>query len=266
MFAKNYSEISAIFSDMYEGSINNLKAKELIREIFQGILDEDYQNNGYVELRIINTYLEDNLYTKNVENAEAPALLHWNIRITQLCSVPGCNLHNTLVKNELRSIGEFELPPIPDNVTETIQSVLIEQVISSYSLQKCDLCDKILRTTITTITLPYVIKLRYPVIQSHNSHLYRMQYIDKSLILDGTTYDLVGVVYGDNEHFLFRYILNDNIYEADGMHLHELKAPRIRRFSAESVYITNNYEKGMPVKIKGTNQTPAELYYIKTCL
>ena len=121
MFANNYSEISAIFSDMYEGNINNLKAKELIREIFQGILDEDYQNNGYVELRIINTYLEDNLYTKNVENAEAPALLHWNIRITQLCSVPGCNLHNTLVKNELRSIGEFELPPIPDNVTETIQ-------------------------------------------------------------------------------------------------------------------------------------------------
>ena len=93
-----------------------------------------------------------------------------------------------------------------------------------------------------------------------------MQYIDKSLILEGTTYDLVGVVYGDDGHFLFRYILNDNIYEADGMHLHELKVPRIRRFSAESVYITNNYEKGMPVKIKGTSQTPVELYYMKTSL
>jgi hypothetical protein len=266
MFANNYSEISAIFSDMYEGNINNLKAKEKIREIFQGILDEDYQNNEYVELRIINTYLEDNLYTKDVENAEAPALLHWNVRITQLCNVSECNLHNTLVKNELRSIGEFELPPIPENVTETIQSVLIEQVISSYSLQKCDLCGEILHTTLTTITLPYVIKLRYPVIESHNNHLYRMQYIDKSLILDSTTYDLVGVVYGDDEHFLCRYILNDNIYEADGMHLHELKVPRIKRFSAESVFITNNYEKGMPVKIKGTSQTPAELYYMKTCL
>ena len=44
MFANNYTEISAIFSEMYEGNINNLEAKENIREIFQGTLDEDYQN------------------------------------------------------------------------------------------------------------------------------------------------------------------------------------------------------------------------------
>ena len=77
-----------------------------------------------------------------------------------------------------------------------------------------------------------------------------MQYIDKSLILEGTKYDLVGVVYGDDEHFIFRYILDDNIFEADGMHFHELKAPKILKFSAESVYITNNYGKGMPVKLR----------------
>ena len=129
MFANNYTEISAIFSEMYEGNINNLEAKENIREIFQGILDEDYQNNGVVELRIRNTYLEDNLYIKNVENSEAPALLHWNIRTIQLCKVTGCDLHNTLIKNELRSIGKFELPPISAKVTEIIQCVLIEQVI-----------------------------------------------------------------------------------------------------------------------------------------
>ena len=76
MFANNYTEISAIFSEMYEGTINNLEAKENIREIFQGILDLNYQNYGFVELRIINTYLEDNLYTKSVENSEAPAFIH----------------------------------------------------------------------------------------------------------------------------------------------------------------------------------------------
>ena len=48
-----------------------------------------------------------------------------------------------------------------------------------------------------------------------------MQYLDKSLTLEVTKYD---------EHFTFRYILDDNIYEADGMHLHELKVPRILRF------------------------------------
>ena len=57
-----------------------------------------------------------------------------------------------------------------------------------------------------------------------------MQYLDKSLTLEVTKYDLVGVVYGGDEHFTFRYILDDNIYEADGMHLHELKVPRILRF------------------------------------
>lgn len=49
MFANNCTKISAIFSEMYAGNINNLKAKENIREIFQGILDEDYQNIGFVE-------------------------------------------------------------------------------------------------------------------------------------------------------------------------------------------------------------------------
>ena len=210
MFANSYSEISAISSEMYQGNINNFVAKEKIREIFQGVLDEDYQNNEFVELRVMNTYLEDQLYT-NVVNTEAPALLHWNIKITQLCKVSGCNLHNIVVKNELRSVGEFELPPIPYNITNTIQSVLIEEVTSSYSLQTCDLCRVILDTTITTVTLPHVIKLRYPVIQFYNNLLYKRQCIDKSLVLENTKYDIVGAIYGDDEHFFFRYILGDNI-------------------------------------------------------
>ena len=53
---------------MYEGNINNLRAKEKLRKILQRILDEDYQNNEFVESRIVNTYLEDQLYTKNEEN------------------------------------------------------------------------------------------------------------------------------------------------------------------------------------------------------
>ena len=80
------------------------------------------------------------------------------------------------------------------------------------------------------MTLPYVIKLRYPVIESHDNKLYRLQYLDESLILERTKYDIVGAVYGDDEHFTFRHILGDNIYEADGMHLHELKVPKILRF------------------------------------
>lgn len=55
----------------------------------------------------------------------------------------------------------------------------------------------------------------------------KLQYLDKSLILERTKYDIVGAVYGDDEHFTFRHILGDNIYEADGMHLHELKVPEI---------------------------------------
>ena len=227
MFTNNYSGISAIFSEMYEGNINNLVAKDKKREIFQGVLDEDYQNNEFVELRIMNTYLEDQLYTKDVANTEAPALLHWNIQITQLCKVSGCNLHKIVVKNELRSVGEYELPPIPYNIANTIQSVLIEQVTSSYSLQKCDLCREILDTTVTTVTLPHVIKLCYPLIKSHNNLLYKLQYIDESLVLENTKYDIVGAIYGDDEHFFFRYILGDNIYEADGRNLESTQSSKI---------------------------------------
>ena len=84
--------------------------------------------------------------------------------------------------------------------------------------------------------------------------------------MENIKHDIVGAIYGDNEHFLFRYILGDNIYEADGRNLHELKVPIITRFSAESIYITNNYAKGMPVKIRGTTKTPVEIDYMKTPL
>lgn len=77
----------------------------------------------------------------------------------------------------------------------------MEQVTSSYSFQKCDLCREILDTTLTTITLPHVIKLRYQVTKSHNRLLYKLQYIDKSLVLEDTKYDIVRAIYGDGELF-----------------------------------------------------------------
>ena len=49
IFANKQREISEIFSEMYEGNMSNLQAKSKIREIFQGILDINYQNNGFVE-------------------------------------------------------------------------------------------------------------------------------------------------------------------------------------------------------------------------
>ena len=47
------------------------------------------------------------------------------------------------------------------------------------------------------------------------------------------------------------------------MHMHQLQVPGKIRHSAESIYITNDYDKGMPVKIRGTQLAPVEIYYIR---
>jgi hypothetical protein len=82
-------------------------------------------------------------------------------------------------------------------------------------------------------------------------------------MLENTKYNIVGAIYEDDEHFMFRYVFDDMIYEADGMHMHQLQVPGEIRHSAESIYITNDYDKGMPVKIKNTQLVPVEIYYIR---
>ena len=174
-----------------------------------------------------------------------------------------CGLHDTIVGAKLSHVGEFELLPTPSKVTFHIQDAFMESVTCAYANQTCDECKVCVHSTIETNSLPHVIKIRFPTINKNNRTKYKITRIDKFLMLENTKYNIVGAIYGDDEHFMFRYVFDDMIYEADGMHMHQLQVPGEIRHSAESIYITNDYDKGMPVKIKNTQLVPVEIYYIR---
>jgi hypothetical protein len=50
----------------------------------------------------------------------------------------------------------------------------------------------------------YILHLTYPT-KDTNGHLDIPDFLDKEITIDGICYDIVGAVYGDGYHFIFRY-------------------------------------------------------------
>ena len=63
---------------------------------------------------------------------------------------------------------------------------------------------------------PHILYMTYPIPDS-NSVLEIPLFLEKKVIIDEVFYDLVGAVFGDGSYFIFRYISNGKVYEADGM-------------------------------------------------
>ena len=263
IFEREYPEFNELFIEMFEGQLDNIQAKEKVRRIFQGVLNSNYQSGLFIELPTINNHIDEELYDQNNHTLRHPSLLYWRITVNQKCVNTACGLHDTIVGAKLSHVGEFELLPTPSKVTFHIQDAFMESVTCAYANQTCDECKVCVHSTIETNSLPHVIKIRFPTINKNNRTKYKITRIDKFLMLENTKYNIVGAIYGDDEHFMFRYVFDDMIYEADGMHMHQLQVPGEIRHSAESIYITNDYDKGMPVKIKNTQLVPVEIYYIR---
>ena len=263
IFGREYPEFNELFIEMYEGQLDNIQAKEKVRRIFQGVLNSNYQSGLFIELPTINNHIDEELYDQNNHTLRHPALLHWGITVKQKCMNTACDLHDTIVGEKLSRVGEFELLPTPSKVTFHIQDAFMESVTCAYAYQTCDECRVIVHSTVETNSLPHVIKIRFPTINKDNRTKYKITGIDKFLMLENTKYNIVGAIYGDDGHFMFRYVFDDMIYEADGMHMHQLQVPGEIRHSAESIYIINDDDKGMPVKIRGTQLAPVEIYHIR---
>jgi hypothetical protein len=69
------------------------------------------------------------------------------------------------------------------------------------------------------------------------------------IVLNNKMTDIVGAVYGDNNHFIFRYVCDGNVYEADGMLQHTLSTKDVVIRVAQSVLIDEPYELAMAGRI-----------------
>ena len=72
------------------------------------------------------------------------------------------------------------------------------------------------------IVLPNIMRLSYPA-PNKNEEVDLPEFFDEKIITDNVVYDLVGAVYGDGGHFVFRYLRDGKVYEADGMDTHPMR-------------------------------------------
>jgi hypothetical protein len=94
----------------------------------------------------------------------------------------------------------------------------------------------------------------------------------KGTYIDGIYYDVVGAVYGDGYHFLFRYYHNGKVYEADRMLEHPTSAHKRKIRAALSQEIHGPYESSLAGhigwkldnnKLKNDGEKIVDVYYTK---
>jgi hypothetical protein len=74
-------------------------------------------------------------------------------------------------------------------------------------------------------------------------------FLQQEIVLKTEIYDIVGAAYGVNTHFLFRYLSNGKVYEADGMGQHTMSTRDDVKRVAQSVLIDKQYMIAMAGRI-----------------
>lgn len=259
IFKNEYQEIYNIFTNFYEGIIDNMEAKTQIRFIFNGITDVDYMNKDYVVCSIFQSHIEKFLYKKYNTVQNTTSIFHWEYSIELRCK---CEQIQNL---EGFRIDRHNCGQAPDIIYTSIQMIIDNLTSEGFAAMTCETCEHQYTSKTITHIQPHVITISMAQRTIHNKNNYNIQNLDKSIILNGIEYEISNAIYGNSNHFVCRYIYDENIYEADGMQKHELSNKDKDLFAAESKYISNNYAKDMNVTIsrgRGFKEL-VDVYYIR---
>ena len=79
-------------------------------------------------------------------------------------------------------------------------------VNESYNNMKCDICKSIVELKLTTNVQPENITVSIPKMNRSSSPYYKIGQLDMTVILNDIKYDLLCATYGDDLHFISRYI------------------------------------------------------------
>jgi hypothetical protein len=153
----------------------------------------------------------------------------------------------------------------------TLQGSIESFIADSVRSKICSPCNEACHILGETLVYPYILHLTYPT-RDANGHLDIPDFLEKEITIDGTCYDIVGAVYGDGYHFLFRYHHDGKVYEADGMAEHPTSNHHRKIRAALSKEIHGPYESSLAghiswkfnaKKIKVDGKKIVDVYYTK---
>ena len=262
-FNREYSLISSVFLSMRNGNISNIEAKDALIKLFQ-IQKQSFINREYIELDFIFSHLNDYLCSSN--SNWTTSTIKWKYNLMKKCLK--CN---TNIIHQVDCIDRLQILHLFPTVQETIDNYLLDQYIKIY----CLICDTVTEPSINTIIHPNVlhIMINITTIQLTSSKKNCPFFLDKFITVDNVIYDILGAIYGDGTHFVYRYIYKNMVYECDGMETHAMCSSSNLRRAALSVLIDEPYETAMSyyISLKNKNgqrssssfRQPMDIYYLK---
>jgi hypothetical protein len=210
LFEAEYPKIIEVFTKLYHGTIHNVEAKNQFIMIFKdlGIRNEDYRSQKFVELNCITNYLKDSLHVLLPDNDEST--FSWKFKSYWQCNTCSNEIGDDFVYN--RENISFMARSLKFSVQDCLDTYIEDSLRETI----CETCGTKNALRRKTIIHPTILHLLYPTADK-NGHLDIPVFLEKEIVLDGIYYDLVGSAYGGGGHFIFRYLKDDKVYEADGM-------------------------------------------------
>lgn len=219
LFREEFPKIVAVFDDLYDRKIHNIKAKEKLRALFK-INDDRWRNRESVEVLLITDYLRKYLTGFHANGEES--LLQWVFKVYWECKSCGtriCHQH---------AYGEYmntDLIHRRDNIavlarsrSYTVHGSIEHFLLDTTRNKSCQNCMSPCTIFRETIMHPYILHVSYPFL-GPGVEVDLPNFVEEELFLEEVFYDLVGVVYGDGYHFVFRFLKDAKVYEAVGLRL-----------------------------------------------
>jgi hypothetical protein len=263
-FADEYPKIHSIFHDLHNGLITNIAAKDLFELMFD-IDDENYKHRHHVETELVHKFIQNHLRVDLIDHDDST--FNWIYTSDQIC--PNCDKNLESKPGFMHTQHCLKLPDVCTTSSPTVQKS-INDIFSDINFLICESCNVNGAMVLETIKYPNVLHIVYaPPLKNCLAHT--PLFLQQEIILNNEIYDIVGAVYGDNTHFIFRYLCNGKVYEADGMGQHTMSTRDDVKRVAQSVLIDEQYELAMAgrigckmrKKIKVGGKQVVDVFYIK---
>ena len=262
LFNMEHQKIIAVFKKLYEGEMTNIETKSEIRELFNGIKTKEYINRSTIFTTTMHDYIDESLYQRIENRQNEHSTFHMSFNVDGYC-VP-CDriyyIHQST--NNTMDFGQLT------NSVTSIQELVEIYFKEPHKAMTCKTCRTLLKIDIQMTVMPNIIIIMMPTLEKSTKKFYNIKKLDNEITINNITYDLFGAVYGDGVHFIFRYIFDNDVYEADGMQKHYLSDETTSRLSAESLYVTPDHDVGLSFilstkRIGTKNKQATDIYYRK---
>ena len=207
---------------------------------------------------------------KNIDDCDKQCLYSRSDSTSQHCNNPNCTATNTLL-TVITGVEDFTLY-VPVNQTPfgvesshiqtLINSQWTSQMLHGHPVQLCSTCNSTSTIVRRCHTHPVILNVSIGA-QYLTPFQLEILVINKLLYFDNVCYTLSSVIYGDEFHFITRYIFDGRAYQGDGMRTLMIMGNFYQRSDCIELPNSSN-DKPFPGKIPMTNYHICHVHYIRT--